>query len=134
MARLSGLTTGEVQADRLAIARKTATETDSVVLLKGVGTLIADPSGHIVRNPTGNAGLARGGSGDVLSGIIGALLAQGAAPCAAAAAGAWLHGTAGDLCAQRLGQRAMLPTDLIEELPQVFRELEQESNTQKLTK
>lgn len=124
MARLSGLSISAVQASRLALAREFAKETDSVVLLKGVGTLIADPDGRILRNPTGNAGLARGGSGDVLSGIIGSLLAQGAAPFEAAAAGAWLHGTAADSLANTIGIRAMLPTDLMEELPGVLRSFE----------
>ena len=74
-------------------------------------------------NTTGNSGLAKGGSGDVLTGMIASLLAQGAAPVQAAAGGVWLHGRAGDLAAERLTAYCMTPEDVIRELPEVFREL-----------
>lgn len=120
MARLCGMTIGEIQANRVQIARKKAQETGAVVVLKGAGTIIADPGGRILQNPTGNAGLARGGSGDVLAGMVGSLLAQSVAPFDAAAAGAWLHGKAADLLAEELSLRSLLPTDLPEALPRVF--------------
>ena len=75
-------------------------------------------------NPTGNAGLARAGSGDTLTGIVGALMAQGMSAYDALCAGAWIHGTAGDLCREEYGIRSYLPEDLTEMLPQVFSMLE----------
>ncbi|MDE6838861.1 MAG: bifunctional ADP-dependent NAD(P)H-hydrate dehydratase/NAD(P)H-hydrate epimerase, partial [Acutalibacter sp.] len=82
------------------------------------------PTGALALNPTGNPGMAKGGSGDVLAGVVGALLAQGVQPFSAAWAGAWLHGRAGDLCQRRLSARAMLPTDLTEALPEILKEFE----------
>lgn len=120
MARLLKLSVAEVQNDRLNIAGSFAEKYGVFLLLKGANTLIASPDGRICVNRTGNPGMATGGSGDVLSGIIGALLAQGMPVYEAAVCGAWLHGRAGDLCAERLSQTAMLPTDLIETLPSLF--------------
>ena len=85
--------------------------------------MIAAPDGEVRINVNGNAGMAKGGSGDVLAGVIGALAAQGINPMDACSAGVYIHGKAGDLCAARRSQAAMLPTDLIESLPQVFLEL-----------
>lgn len=121
MARLCGDSVAEIQADRLGAAREKARETGAVVVLKGAGTVIAAPDGRCAVNPTGNPGMAKGGSGDVLAGIIGSLTAQGVPPFEAAAAGAWFHGRAGDLCARQYGQRSMLPTDLIGFLPDALR-------------
>ena len=123
MARLTGRSVAEIQLHRLESAREFAREYQVVLVLKGAGTIVAEPSGHAWVNQTGNAGMARGGSGDVLAGLIGALLVQGCAPAQAAAAGVWLHGMAGDRCAARLSQTAMLPGDLIEELPGLFLEI-----------
>lgn len=103
---------------RLRGARKMARELRATVLLKGHETLICGEGCY--KNNTGNPGMATGGSGDALSGIILALLGQGLPPTKAAAAGAWLHGAAGDLCAERLGQMGMLPSDLIEMLPRLL--------------
>ena len=121
MARLCGDSIAEIQSDRLGAAKTKARETGAVVALKGAATIIAGPDGRCAINPTGNPGMAKGGSGDVLAGMVGSLLAQGVPPFQAAALGAYLHGYAGDRCAAALSQRAMLPTDLIEMLPQVFR-------------
>ena len=121
MARLCDDTIPEIQSDRLGAARQKAKETGAVVALKGAATVVAAPDGRCAVNPTGNPGMAKGGSGDVLAGMVGSLLAQGVPPFQAAALGAYLHGYAGDRCAAALSQRAMLPTDLIEMLPQVFR-------------
>ena len=91
-----------------------------ILLRKGHRTLITDGE-SCWENHTGNPGMATGGSGDVLSGIILSLLGQGVQPLAAAAGGAWLHGAAGDRAAQRLGEYGMLPSDLVEELPQLLK-------------
>ena len=115
-ARLGG-TIGE---DRMEAAKILAQELGCIVLLKGHRTCITDgEKGY--RNETGNPGMAVGGSGDVLSGIIVSLLGQGIAPLEAAAAGAWLHGAAGDLCAEELGQYGMLPTDMLQKLPRLLK-------------
>ena len=93
-------------------------------MLKGAGTIIAAPSGETRVNTTGNPGMAKGGSGDVLAGITGALCAQNTQPFEAAYSAVCIHGAAGDLCAEALSQHGMLPTDLIEKLPQVFLQIE----------
>ena len=111
---------GDLSGDRLEAARKLAVELGAVVLLKGHRTLITDGTMDY-RNETGNPGMAAGGSGDVLSGMIVSLLGQGLPPIEAAAVAAWLHGAAGDLAAERLGEMAMTPTDLLETLPQLLK-------------
>lgn len=95
-----------------------------VLLLKGHTTLIAGADGQMMCNPFGNAGMAKGGSGDVLSGIILSLLGQGVPPFDAAACGAYIHSRAGDLCAARLGQYSMTPTDLLDTIAQVLKPLD----------
>lgn len=108
------------QGDRRESAMSFAAQYGCVLLLKGHETLITD--GLICyRNLTGNPGMAVGGSGDVLAGIISSLIGQGVAPLEAAAAGAWLHGAAGDISAERIGQYGMLPTDLLEDLPRLMK-------------
>jgi hydroxyethylthiazole kinase-like uncharacterized protein yjeF len=103
-ARLLGVTSGVVQGDRLAAARELAARLDAIVVLKGSGTVIARPDGEVVVNTTGNPGLATGGSGDVLAGICGALLAQGWPGWEAALGAVWIHGAAADrLAGQHLG-------------------------------
>lgn len=124
MARLTGLTVPQVQADRVAAASRLAQDTGAVVVLKGHRTLIAAPDGRLTENPTGNPGMATGGSGDVLAGIIGSLVAQGLSPYDAAVCGVYLHGAAGDRAAATHSQRGMLPTDLIEELGSLFLQFE----------
>ena len=119
-ARLGGdLSSG----DRLAAARAFATEYGCTLVLKGHRTLTAAPAGTVLVNTTGNSGLAKGGSGDVLTGIIASLLAQGATAVQAAAGGVWIHGRAGDLAAEALTPYAMTPQDAAAALPEVFREL-----------
>lgn len=107
------------ETDRIIGAMAIARETGAVVLRKGHETVITDGHKTYV-NRTGNAGMATGGSGDVLAGILAALLGQGVPPLEAAAAAAWLHGRAGDLAAERLGQYAMGPLDLLEALPRLL--------------
>lgn len=124
MARLLDCTVQQVQADRAGTAARFAKQHGVVLVLKGAGTLVAAPDGSILQNPTGNPGMARGGSGDLLAGMLGAFLAQKADPFVAACAAVYLHGLAGDRCAARLSQQAMLPHDLLDELPEIFLEIE----------
>jgi NAD(P)H-hydrate epimerase len=124
MARLAGSSAAEVQRRRLETARAFAMETGAVVALKGQRTLVARPDGRAAVNPTGNPGMATGGTGDVLSGIAGALLARGCDAWTAATAGVYLHGLAGDEAAARMGQESLVAGDLIDHLPHAFRALE----------
>ena len=111
---------GSVGDDRMASAGAFASEFGCVLLLKGHRTCITDgQTGYV--NGTGNSGMAVGGSGDVLAGILTGLLGQGMEPLKAAACAAWLHGAAGDLCASELGQYAMLPTDMLSALPRLLK-------------
>jgi NAD(P)H-hydrate epimerase len=111
---------GTIGENRMASAAYFAREWNAIVLLKGHRTCITD--GHIhYENHTGNPGMAVGGSGDVLAGIIVSLLGQGLKPLEAAACGAWLHGAAGDLCAEEIGQYGMLPTDMLCALPRLLK-------------
>ena len=111
---------GPVGEDRMASAREAALKSRGIVLLKGHRTCITDGTREY-RNPTGNPGMAVGGSGDVLAGILTSLLGQGLEPLEAAACAAWLHGKAGDLCAGELGEYGMLPTDLLGFLPRLLK-------------
>ena len=111
---------GNNDLDRQSAAEAFAQEQDCILLLKGHGTVITDGCRTYI-NPTGNPGMAVGGSGDVLSGIIVSLIGQGMDPLEAAACGAWLHGAAGDICAQEIGQYGMLPTDMVEVLPRLMK-------------
>ena len=104
----------------MASAAAAARELNSILLLKGHETCITDGCAKY-RNPTGNPGMAVGGSGDVLAGIIAGLIGQGLSPLEAAACGAWLHGKAGDVCAQELGQYGMLPSDMLQVLPRLLK-------------
>jgi len=124
MARLTGQSIGQIQGNRTACATQFARRYPSVTLvLKGAGTLVAQGS-RLAQNPTGNPGMSRGGSGDVLAGMIAALAAQGLSPWEAACAGVYLHGMAGDAAAAQFSEQAMLPRDLLACLPAVFLRLE----------
>lgn len=127
LGRLLGISSAEVQADRLAAARRASEKTGAVVVLKGHRTLIASEAGVWI-NPTGNPGMASGGSGDVLSGLLSALLAQGLEPLDAARLGVYLHGLAGDLAVERQGLEdlalaKLAASDLIDSLAAAFRRL-----------
>lgn len=111
--------TSEPELDRLSGAAALARNLHAVVLRKGHETIITDGENHYV-NRTGNAGMATGGSGDVLAGVLTSLLGQKAPPLQAAAAAAWLHGAAGDLAAAELGQYGMGPLDLVDRLPRLL--------------
>ncbi len=124
MGRLIGKTSKEVQANRWEVARGFAEEYGVVTVLKGAGTVITEKSGPLWINSTGNPGMAKGGMGDALTGIIGAFLAQGMAPADAARAAVFIHGLAGDLASQTVGERAMLTSDLIGHLGMAFAALD----------
>jgi hydroxyethylthiazole kinase-like uncharacterized protein yjeF len=123
MARLTGGAVAEVERDRIETARRLARDAGVWVVLKGAGSVIAAPSGEAWVNPTGNPGLASGGTGDVLTGMAGAFLARGLAPEAALQTAVYLHGLAGDLAAGRLGEEALVASDVIAALPEAFRAL-----------
>lgn len=111
---------GTIGEDRMASAAYFSREWNSIVLLKGHRTCITDgETGYI--NETGNPGMAVGGSGDVLAGILVSLLGQSLAPLEAAACAAWIHGAAGDLCAEEIGQYGMLPTDMLLRIPRLMK-------------
>jgi hydroxyethylthiazole kinase-like uncharacterized protein yjeF len=122
MARLVGSSPQEVQANRLKMAREAAAHFQVVLVLKGAQTLVADPGGRVSLNPTGNPALASGGTGDVLTGLIGGYLAQGLSPWDAARLGVYLHGLAADFWAARYGPRSLIAGDLIALFPEVVAE------------
>ena len=111
---------GQACGDRVSAAAKFAAENGVILILKGHETVITDGIDCYV-NQTGNPGMAVGGSGDVLAGMIAALLGQGIAPLQAAACGAWLHGAAGDICEKEIGQYGMLPSDMLQVLPRLLK-------------
>jgi ADP-dependent NAD(P)H-hydrate dehydratase / NAD(P)H-hydrate epimerase len=121
MARMLGVIVADVQRDRIATVRQFATAYETPVVLKGATSVIGLPDGTVLLNPTGNAGMASGGTGDVLSGVLGALLARGLEPADALAAAVYLHGLAGDVAAERVGQESLVASDVIEALPEAFR-------------
>lgn len=125
MGRLTGRPTAAIQADRVGAALDLARRQGIIVVLKGARTVIADPSGRVWINPTGNPGMATAGSGDVLTGLIAGLLAQRPEPAIqGVVAGVWLHGFAGDLAADRFGQRSMLASEIREMIGAAMRGLE----------
>ncbi|MFK5926851.1 MAG: NAD(P)H-hydrate dehydratase [Desulfuromusa sp.] len=117
MARLTGLTVSEIEANRFEVAQNFAAKYSVVLVLKGARTLIAAPDGRVNINTTGNNGLASGGSGDVLTGLIGGLLAQGLDGFSAATLAVWLHGRAAELVAALQGTAGMAASDLLPQLP-----------------
>lgn len=127
MARLLGTTAAEVQQDRIGVARNLARNSGVTVVLKGAGTVVATPDDMAFVNTTGNPGMATGGTGDVLAGLIGSLLAQGYGPADAACLGVHVHGIAGDLAAEEKGEAGMIAGDLIEKLPEAMNVLRADS-------
>jgi ADP-dependent NAD(P)H-hydrate dehydratase / NAD(P)H-hydrate epimerase len=123
LARLLGKTTSEINDDRIGAARDAARITNCVAVLKGYQTLIADPEGQVRVNPTGNPGMASGGMGDVLAGIIGAFLARDVDPFEAACCGVYLHGLAGDILKEEMGDTGLAATDLAERVPLAIQRL-----------
>lgn len=123
LARLIDLSIEKIQSDRVAIARECAEKLGCTVVLKGAGTVTAEPGGEAWINTTGSSAMAGGGMGDVLSGVVGAFAAGGMPAASAAWAAVWVHGRAGDIAAERLGPRGIVATDLLPALPRVFAEL-----------
>ena len=119
-ARLTGLDLETIQADRRGHAVAFARKYGVVLVLKGAGTIVTDGR-RVYVNATGNPGMATGGTGDVLSGLLGALVAQGMGVFDAAVLGVYLHGLAGDMARDRVGEVSLIATDLIDHLPQAFR-------------
>ncbi len=116
LARLLGLTAEQVQKDRINVARRFAAKTGAVILLKGTNTVIASPEGRIFVNPTGNTALAKAGTGDVLTGLIGGLLAQGTDPFDAAVLGAYLHGLSADILVKSAAPASVTAGDVADNL------------------
>ena len=122
MARLTGKSVEEIQANRIAVARSAALEWGVTLVLKGNKTIVANARGEVYVNITGNPGMATAGSGDVLCGIIAGLIAQGLKPADAACVGVYLHGLAGDAAAHLKGERGIIAGDLISCLPAVMKQ------------
>jgi hydroxyethylthiazole kinase-like uncharacterized protein yjeF len=114
----------EIESDRVGVARKTAQQLNSVLVLKGVPTVVATPDGEVFINSTGNSGLASGGTGDVLTGCLGGLLAQGLDSMTASVCAVYLHGRAADLLKSELGEHGMIASDVLRALPRALREFE----------
>lgn len=123
MARMLGAPVADVERDRVGTVRRMATTYGVHVVLKGAASVIGHPDGRVFVNPTGNPGMASGGTGDVLTGILGAFLARGMDPGAAMRAAVYLHGSAGDRAAARVGQESLIAGDVIGALPEAFRHL-----------
>ncbi len=124
LARLIPKSIDEIERDRVGIARQTAKQLHSVLVLKGVPTVTATPDGEIFINSTGNSGLASGGTGDVLTGCLGGLLAQGLDSITASVCAVYLHGRAADVLKPTLGERGMIAGDVLKALPGVLKEFE----------
>ncbi len=127
MARLLNCPVQQIQQDRLQVARDFAQTYGQILILKGADSLVATPGGEVFINLTGNPGMATGGMGDVLTGMVGGFLAQGLVPLEAAKIGVFLHGLAGDWVAHQKGERGMAATDLMEVIPRLLRALARQS-------
>jgi NAD(P)H-hydrate epimerase len=122
MARMAGITTAEVQKDRLGVARKFAREHELIVVLKGYRTLVVRPDGEAWVNMTGNPGMATGGTGDILTGMVAGMMAQNPKNAMLAViAAVHLHGLAGDVARETMGEHSLVATDLLAALPEAFR-------------
>jgi hydroxyethylthiazole kinase-like uncharacterized protein yjeF len=124
LSRLIGLDAASIESGRVEVARTAAKDLKSILVLKGSPTVCADPNGMVVVNSTGNPGMATIGAGDVLTGVIAGLMAQGEPPMAAAYSGVYLHGRAGDHAAERYGQKSMVASDILCSLPRALLEVE----------
>jgi len=125
MARLTGLTIAAVQRDRLNVARSFASENQVIVVLKGHRTIIAQPDGTVWVNTTGNPGMATGGTGDILTGMVAGVIAQNPDRVAEAViAAVHLHGLAGDVARESMGEHSLVATDLLTALPEAFRQVQ----------
>jgi ADP-dependent NAD(P)H-hydrate dehydratase / NAD(P)H-hydrate epimerase len=133
MARLAGSTIAAVQRDRINVARTFAREHQLIVVLKGHRTVIAQPDGTVWVNTTGNPGMATGGTGDILTGIVSGLIAQNPERIAEAViAAVHLHGLAGDVARESMGEHSMVATDLVKALPEAFRRVRESAANSKV--
>lgn len=133
MARLAACSIADVQKDRLGTARRFAREHSLTVVLKGHRTLVVQPDGEVWVNTTGNPGMSTGGTGDVLTGMVAGLIAQNPKdPFTAVCAAVYLHGRAGDVMRDEVGEHSMIATDLLRGLPEAFRLVRQESQTNRV--
>jgi NAD(P)H-hydrate epimerase len=134
MARLTGSTVAAVQRDRINVARAFAREHELIVVLKGHRTLIAQPDGTAWVNTTGNPGMATGGTGDILTGMVAGLIAQNPERVVEAViAAVYLHGLAGDVARETTGEHSLVATDLIKALPEAFRRVREAATSSKVT-
>jgi NAD(P)H-hydrate epimerase len=131
--RLVGLTAPEVLKQKLDLVPEFAHKHGVFLILKGYRTLIADPKGNVYVNPTGNPGMATGGTGDVLSGLAASLLMQHKDPLRAALAAVYIHGLSGDLAAEKVGERAMVAGDLVRFLPRAMKRMEDEAEAKDIS-
>ncbi|MBI4508728.1 MAG: NAD(P)H-hydrate dehydratase [Deltaproteobacteria bacterium] len=122
-ARLLGVSVADVQADRVSAAERLSAASGATVVLKGARTVVAEPGGRVAINPTGNPGMGTGGTGDVLCGLVAALIGQGLPPFDAACVGVHAHGLAGDVARDQLGEMGLMAGDLLSALPGVLRGL-----------
>ena len=121
MARLLSRDAKDIGQNRKDVALKFASEYNTVLVLKGHNTVVADPSGDVYINETGNVGMATGGTGDVLTGMIASFIGQGIEPFKAAALGVYFHGLAGDIAVKEKGRLSLLATDILNKLPEVLK-------------
>jgi hydroxyethylthiazole kinase-like uncharacterized protein yjeF len=127
LARLLGCSAAALQIDRIASAQEASARFDCLTILKGYRTVIAEPGGRFYLNPTGNPGMASGGMGDVLAGILGGLVAQKLPLLEASLLASYAHGLAGDRVASELGERGLLASDLLPLLPKTLAQLAEHS-------
>ena len=123
MSRVTGIEISKIVEKRIAVARKFARDHSVTIVLKGAATIISQPNGLTTINPTGNPGMATAGSGDILSGIIASLVAQGFSSPKAAIAGTYLHGLSGDIFAQGESQTSLIAGDLFRTLPETMKRI-----------
>lgn len=123
MSRLTGMSIASIQKDRKGVAKKVSKLYNCITVLKGSSTVVANPKGEVYINETGNPGMATGGVGDILTGIIASLMGQGLEPFGAAKLGVYIHGRAGDLAMREKGEISLIATDILNKLPEVFKKL-----------
>ncbi|MCD5397512.1 NAD(P)H-hydrate dehydratase [candidate division NPL-UPA2 bacterium] len=124
MGRLLGKATKDVQSERIGVTQEVASQTGTVVVLKGARTVISDREEEVYVNPTGNPGMAQGGMGDILTGMIASFIGQGLTELEAAKAGVYIHGLAGDIAAENQGETGLIASDLLDNLPQAIKRLQ----------
>ena len=134
MSRLTGLSIPEIQKDRVNVTRKFARERGVIVVLKGHRTLVAKPDGEVWVNTTGNPGMATGGTGDILTGMVAGMIAQHKARFVeAVCAAVYLHGMSGDVACESVGEQSLVATDLVRALPETMRRVREAARVDAVT-